>query len=96
MNSGVPLLFANSSSSWLVSGIISTWLCVGSITRDACVLCFFLSFFFFRYLCLALVFCYKIRNKIDMRLKLVDTDFWRLDADTGAHFNLDSMVAVLK
>lgn len=79
MDSGVPL-FADSSSGWLVPGMISIWLSVNSITRDACVLCFFLSFFFFRYLCLALVFCYEIRNKIDMRPKLADTDFWRLDS----------------
>ena len=90
-DSGVPVLFANSSSSWLVPGMIST--SVRSITRDACVLCFFLSFFFFRYLCLALVFCYEIRNKFDMRPRLADTDFWRLDADR-AHFSF-TRVAVL-
>lgn len=73
--------------------MISTWLSVRSITREACVLYFFLSFFFFRYLCLALVFFYKIGNKIGMRPNLADTNFWRLDADIGAH--LDFLVAVL-
>ena len=85
MDSGIPLLLDNSSSSWLVPGMISTWLSVRSITRDVCALCFFLSFFFFRYLRLALVFCYEGQNKIDMRPKLADTDFWKLDADIGAH-----------
>jgi hypothetical protein len=86
MDSCIPLLFAN-----------STWLSVRSITRDACVLCFFLSFFFFRYLSLALVFCYKTRNKFDIRPKLADTDFWRVDVCIGAHldFRVEMKCAVI-
>lgn len=95
IDSGVPL-FANSSSSWFVPVMISIWLSVRSIARDACVLCFLFSFFFFRYLCLALVFCYKIGNKIDMRSKLADTDFWRRDADTGAHLDFSGCAEIKK
>jgi hypothetical protein len=94
MDAGVTFSLATSSLDWLVPGMTSIWLSVRSPTRDAFILCFFLSFFFFRYLCLAFVFCYRFQSKICMRPKLAGTDFWRL-AMHIAHLDY-SIVAVLK